>query len=71
MYIILKITNAEKKNIGVECVTLKEAVAECEALTEGKTPASEESDNSFRLEVYEVLENGDLDCVYNTDFYFE
>ncbi len=71
MYIILKITNAEKKNIGVECVTLKEAVAECKALTEGKTPDPEESDNSFRLEVYEVLENGDLDCVHNTDFYFE
>ncbi len=69
MYIILKVTNIEKKNIGVECVTLKEAIAECKALTEGKTPDPEESDGSFRLEVYEVLENGVLDCVYNTGFF--
>ncbi len=71
MYIIQKVTNAGAENTGIKCETLDFAIGECKALTEGKTHDPEESDNSFRLEVYEVLENGDLNCVHNTDSYFE
>lgn len=72
MFIIKKTTKAGTENTGIECVTINEAKAECVARTEGKVPASDDEDGDyFRLEVYEVLDNGDLDQVYATDCFEE
>ncbi len=71
MYIIQKTTNVGTVNTGIECVTLNEAIAECKALTEGKTPVTEDGDNYFRLEVYEVLPDGNLEQAYVTGFFSE
>jgi len=71
MFIIKKNTKAGLQFTGIECETLDEAKAECSVQTVGKTPTADEADNYFRLEVYEVAENGDQNQVYVTDFFEE
>lgn len=71
MYSIYKTTAAGTVNTGVECETLDFAIGECKALTDGKTPTTEDEDNRFRLEVCEVLPDGDLECVHTTGFFAE
>ncbi len=71
MYIINKTTSAGTVNTGIECVTLGEALAECKAQTEGKELTTDDGDNYFRLEVYEVLPDGNLEQVHATAFYAE
>ncbi len=71
MYIIQKTTAAGTKYTGIECETLNFAIGECKALTDGKTPTTDDEDNYFRMEVWEMLGNGVLDCVYVTGFFAE
>lgn len=71
MYIIYKTTAAGTVNTGIECETLDFAIGECKALTNGKTPTIEGEGNYFRLAVWEMLNNGDFDFVYVTDFFAE
>lgn len=71
MYSIFKTTNAGTKYAGIECETLDFAIGECKALTDGKTPTTEDEDDRSRLEVHEILENGDAEVVYVTGFFAE
>lgn len=71
MFIIQKNTKAGSAFTGIECETLIEAKARCEEAVEGKAPTTDEADNYFRLEVYELTPSGDLNQVYVTGFYEE
>ena len=71
MFIIQKNTKAGMTHTGIECETLIEAKARCEEAVEGKEPTTDEADNYFRLEVYELTPSGDLNQVYVTGFYEE
>ena len=71
MFIIQKTTKAGTVNTGIECETLGDAKAVCESNVEGKVKTTDDGDHYFRMEVSELLPNGDLNQVYVTDFFEE
>jgi hypothetical protein len=71
MFIIQKTTKAGSKYTGDECVTIEEAKAVCAERTAGKVPTTDDAENYFRLEVCEVLPDGNLEVVHATDFFEE
>lgn len=71
MFIIQKTTKAGTAFTGIECETIGEAKARCNELTEGKAPTTDDADDYFRLEVCEVMPDGNLEQAYVTDFYEE
>lgn len=73
MFIIKKTTHAGTVNTGIECETIEQAHIHCSEGVEGKAPCDDSDDSIpwFRLEVYEVLANGNLDLVCATGFYSE
>ena len=71
MFIVKKNTKAGSAFTGVECETIGEAKSYCESAVEGKVPTTDDADNYFQMEVYELGPNGDLNQVYATGFFEE
>lgn len=67
-------TNRVGSNTVKEAESLLEAKNYCEELLEGYEPYDGDDDDRIswcKMEVYEILENGDIDEVYCTDLFWE
>ena len=66
--------NRVESNTVKECETLEEAKAFCEEFFEGYEPFDGDDDDKVswcKCEVFEVLDNGDINEVYCTDLFWE
>ena len=72
MYVI-KHVNMNGKKAVYECRTLTEAKIYCDDFAEGRKECDDNDDQVpwCRLEVYEVLPDGNEECVHTTGCYIE